>query len=315
MSIEDVVDASERLAGVARRTPVLTSRTLDERLGAHVQLKGENLQRTGAFKFRGAYNAISRLTQEQLSRGVVAFSSGNHAQAVALAARMLGSSATVVMPADAPPSKPAAVRAYGAEIVTFDRYTDDRVAIAERLADERGLASIPPFDHPHVIAGQGTAAIELLEDAGPPDALLVPLGGGGQLAGCAIAMAAMSPETRLVGVETAAGDKTRQSLRAGRRVRIPVPRTIADGVTGEVPGQLTFAINRLLVERVVVVSDEEIVAAMAFLFERMKLVSEPSGALAVAALLARRVDVTGQRVAAVISGGNVDVRRFSELVG
>lgn len=314
-AFEDVSSAAERLAGVVHRTPLLTSRTLDERVGARVSLKCENLQRTGAFKFRGAYNAISRLAPDRLSRGVVTFSSGNHAQAVALACRMLGGPAVVVMPADAPASKVAAVRAHGAEIVTFDRYAGDRFAITAALADERGLTSIPPFDHPHVIAGQGTTAIEIVEELGQLDALLVPLGGGGQLAGCAIALSAMGTGTRLIGVETAAGDKTRRSLEVGRRVRVPVPRTIADGVTGEMPGELTFAVNRELVERVVVVDDEEIVAAMAFLFERMKLVVEPSGALAVAALLAGRVDVRGARVAAILSGGNVDLDRFCTLVG
>ena len=312
-TFEDAVAAARRLEGVAHRTPVLTSRTLDERLGAQVHLKCENLQRTGSFKFRGAYNAIAQLEPGRLSRGVVTFSSGNHAQALALAARLLGTSAVAVMPADAPPSKLQAVRAYGAEIVTFDRYADDRSAITAALADERGLTVIPPFDHPDVIAGQGTGAIELVEDLRALDALVVPLGGGGQLAGCALALAALSPRTRLIGVETAAGDKTRRSLEAGERVRIPVPRTIADGVTGEMPGELTFAINREAVERVVVVDDEEIVAAMGFLFDRMKLVAEPSGALAVAALLAGRVDVARASVAAVISGGNVDRARFCEL--
>ena len=312
-TFEDAVAAARRLEGVAHRTPVLTSRTLDERLGAQVHLKCENLQRTGSFKFRGAYNAIAQLEPGRRSRGVVTFSSGNHAQALALAARLLGTSAVAVMPADAPPSKLQAVRAYGAEIVTFDRYADDRSAITAALADERGLTVIPPFDHPDVIAGQGTGAIELVEDLRALDALVVPLGGGGQLAGCALALAALSPRTRLIGVETAAGDKTRRSLEAGERVRIPVPRTIADGVTGEMPGELTFAINREAVERVVVVDDEEIVAAMGFLFDRMKLVAEPSGALAVAALLAGRVDVARASVAAVISGGNVDRARFCEL--
>jgi len=309
VAFEHVAGAAERLAGVAHRTPVITSRTLDARVGARVYLKCESFQRSGAFKFRGAYNAISRLGPDQLRRGVVTFSSGNHAQAVALAAGMLGTTSVVVMPQDAPESKVRATRGYGAEIVTFDRYTDDRFAIVDELTANHGLTPVPPFDHPHVIAGQGTVAIEMLDELGSLDALVVPLGGGGQLAGCATVMAARSPATRLIGVETAAGDKTRRSLQAGRRVRIPVPRTIADGVTGEMPGKLTFAINRELVERVVVVDDEEIVAAMAFLFERMKLVTEPSGALGVAALLAGRVEVLGQRVGVVVSGGNVDATR------
>ena len=315
VAFDDVAAASLRLRGVAHRTPVLRSRALDERVGAQVHLKCENFQRTGAFKFRGAYNAMSRLAPIELRRGVVTFSSGNHAQAVALAARLLGTSAVAVMPADAPASKIEAVRGYGAELVTFDRYIDDRFALTDALARERGLTTIPPFDHPDVIAGQGTSAVELVEQLGRVDQLLVPLGGGGQLAGCAIALATVSPATSLIGVETAAGDKTRRSLQAGERMRIPVPRTIADGVTGEMPGELTFAINRDAVSDVVVVDDEEIVAAMAFLFDRMKLVAEPSGALAVAALLAGRVDVAGRRVAAVVSGGNVDRRRFCELLG
>lgn len=293
---------------------MLSSRTLDERVGAHVHLKCENFQRSGAFKFRGAYNAVSLLPPEQLRRGVVTFSSGNHAQALTLAATTLGSFAVVVMPADAPPIKLAAARGYGAEIVTFDRYADDRLAIATALAGDRGLTLIHPFEHPHVMAGQGTTAIEMLEDVPSLDALLVPLGGGALLAGCAAAATAIRPGIHIVGVETAAGDKTRRSLDAGERVRIPVPVTIADGVTGETPGELTFEINRRLVDEVVVVDDDDILEAMTFLFDRMKLVTEPSGALGVAALLNGQVELPGRRIGVIVSGGNVGVGRFCALV-
>jgi threo-3-hydroxy-L-aspartate ammonia-lyase len=315
VTVDDVHAAAKRLAGVAHRTPIHTCATLDERTGATVFVKCESFQRTGAFKFRGAYNAIAQFAPEQLARGVVAFSSGNHAQAVALAARMRGTSATIVMPRDTPPPKLAATRDYGAEIVLFDRYTDDRFAITDKLAADGGRPLIPPYDHPAVIAGAGTTAIEIVDDAGPIDALVVPLGGGAQMAGCATVASAISPDTRLIGVETAAGDKNRRSMLAGERVRIPVPRTIADGVTGEIPGELTFAINHRLVSDVAVVDDSEIVAAMEFLFDRMKLVVEPSGALAVAALLAGRVSLPGARVATIISGGNIGTEQFSELLG
>ena len=311
----DVGAAARRLAGVAHRTPVLSSRTLDQRVGGEVVLKCENLQRVGAFKFRGAYNAIAQLDVEALRRGVATYSSGNHAQAVALAARLLESRAMIAMPEDAPQAKLDATRGYGAEVVTYDRYSEDRVAIGEQLAAERGLSLISPYDHPQVIAGQGTAALELFEQAAPLDALLVPVSGGGLIAGSAIVADALSPDTQVVGVEPEGGDDTRRSLAEGRRVEIPVPRTIADGLAVAIPGELTFEINRRLVDEVVVVSDEEIVAAMAFLFERMKLVVEPSGAIAVAALLAGRTASAGRRIGVIVSGGNVDARRFSALVG
>jgi threonine dehydratase len=315
VSVSDVRDAAARLAGVAHRTPIATTATLDARAGAQVFCKCENLQRAGAFKFRGAYNAASRLGPDSLARGVAAYSSGNHAQALALAARLLGAAALVVMPHDAPRSKADAVRGYGAQVVTYDRYAEDRVALGERLAAERGLTLVPPYEHPHVIAGQGTAALELLDDVGELDLLVVPVGGGGLVAGCATIATALSPRIRVVGVEPSAGDDTKRSLEAGSRVRIAVPHTIADGQAAEIPGELTFSINSRLVDSVVLVSDDEIRDAMRFAFDRMKLVVEPSGASALAALLARRVAGASGRVGVVLSGGNVDVARFVELVG
>ncbi|MEV5556838.1 threo-3-hydroxy-L-aspartate ammonia-lyase [Nonomuraea wenchangensis] len=314
VTLDDVHDAAARLKGVAHRTPVLRSRTLDALAGAEVFVKCENLQRVGAFKFRGAYNAISRLTPEQLARGIATYSSGNHAQAVALAARELGSSAVIVMPEDTPLLKREATAGYGAEIVTYDRYTGDRVAIGEALAAERGLTLIPPYEHPHVIAGQGTATLELIEEAGELDALVVPIGGGGLIAGSATAAKGLLPGIRVIGVEPEAGDDTKRSLAAGERVSIPIPRTIADGMAAEIPGELTFSINRRLVDEVVLVSDDEIRQAMRTAFERMKTVVEPSGATPLAALLAGRLGEPPRRVGVILSGGNVDVRRFAELV-
>ncbi|MBK3628953.1 pyridoxal-phosphate dependent enzyme [Streptomyces asoensis] len=315
ITLDDVRDAAARLKGVAHRTPVLRSRTLDELVGAEVLLKCENFQRVGAFKFRGAYNAVSRLAPEQLARGVAAYSSGNHAQAVALAARELGTTAVIVMPQDAPRSKRAATEGYGAEIVTYDRYTGDRAAVAGALAADRGLALIPPYEHPHVMAGQGTAALELLEEAGELDALLVPVGGGGLIAGSATAVKGLHPGTRVLGVEPQAGDDTKRSLDAGRRVEIPVPRTIADGQALHTPGELTFSVNRRLVDDIALVDDDEIRAAMRFAFERLKIVLEPSGATPIAALLAGRAGPLPRRVGVILSGGNIDTARFAELCG
>ncbi|WP_326958808.1 pyridoxal-phosphate dependent enzyme [Amycolatopsis sp. NBC_01286] len=314
VTLDDIRDAAARLAGVAHRTPVVRSRTLDDLVGAEVLIKCENLQRIGAFKFRGAYNAVSRLTPEQLAKGVAAYSSGNHAQAVALAARELGSSAVILVPEDTPKSKVDATRGYGAEIVTYDRYTGDRVAIGQALAAERGLALIPPYEHPHVIAGQGTAALELLEEAGSLDTLVVPVGGGGLIAGSSTAAKALQPGIRVVGVEPAAGDDTKRSLAAGERVAIPVPHTIADGQAAEIPGELTFSINRNLVDEIALVTDDAIRDAMRFAFERLKLVLEPSGATGIAALLSGQITAPG-RVGVILSGGNISPERFAELLG
>jgi threo-3-hydroxy-L-aspartate ammonia-lyase len=314
VTLADVRDAAARIAGVAHRTPVVRSRTLDDLVGAEVFVKCENLQRVGAFKFRGAYNAVSKLPPEQLAKGIAAYSSGNHAQAVALAARELGSSAVIVMPEDTPPSKLAAVAGYGAEIVTYDRYTGDREAIGRKLAEDRGMTLIPPYEHPDVIAGQGTAALELIEDAGELDVLVVPVGGGGLIAGSATAAKGLRESIRVVGVEPAAGDDTKRSLAAGHRVPIDVPRTIADGQMATIPGELTFSINQRLVDEVVLVSDDEIRDGLRFAFDRMKLVLEPSGATGLAALLAGRVSGGAGRIGVILSGGNVGWRRFAELM-
>lgn len=315
ITLADVQAAAGRLSGVAHHTPVLTSRTLDERTGASIFLKCENFQRIGAFKFRGAYNAIVQLPDEDRMRGVATYSSGNHAQAVALSARLLGTTAMILMPEDTPAPKLDATREYGAEVVTYDRYTGDRTAIGAALAAERGLTLIPPYEHPHVMAGQGTAALELIGDTGPLDVLVVPIGGGGLMAGCATAASALSPGVQIIGVEPEAGDDTKRSLDAGHRVTIPVPRTIADGQAAETPGELTFSVNQRLVSDIVLISDAEIRTAMAFLFDRMKLVTEPSGAIAVAALLTGKVKAAGKRVGVIVSGGNIGVNRFCELLG
>ena len=311
---DDVRSAATQIAGVAHRTPVVRSRTLDGLVGTQAFLKCENLQRAGAFKFRGAYNAASRLSAEQLARGLVTYSSGNHAQALALVARELGTRAVIVMPEDAPQSKVDAVRGYGAEVLTYDRYTGDRVAIGEQIARQRGLTLIPPYEHPHVIAGQGTAALELMEDVADLDTLLVPVGGGGLVAGCATIATALRPGIRVIGVEPETGDDTKRSLAAGHRVTISVPRTIADGQAAETPGELTFSINQRLLDSVELVSDSEIREAMRFAFDRLKLVVEPSGATALAALLAARFAHKPQRAGVIISGGNIDSRRFIEVL-
>lgn len=314
ITLADVESAARRLEGVAHRTPVLTSRTLDAATGARVFLKAENLQRGGAFKFRGAYNRLATLDDETRAGGVLAFSSGNHAQAVAIAARLLGTSATIVMPTDTPAVKLDATRGYGAEVVLYDRYAEDREALGAAMAADRGLTLVPPYEDEFVMAGQGTVALELLADAGPLDLLLVCVGGGGLIAGCATAAKALAPGIRVVGVEPAAGDDTKRSLEAGERVAIPVPRTIADGQQASIPGAMTFAVNRRLVDEIVLATDEEILDAMVFLFDRCKVVAEPSGACALAALLAGNVDARGLRIGVTISGGNVGVRRFAELL-
>ncbi|ATL25995.1 pyridoxal-phosphate dependent enzyme [Streptomyces formicae] len=319
VTFDDVRQAAARLHGIALRTPVLTSRTLNALVGADVFIKCENFQRVGAFKFRGAYNAAAQLPAERLAKGIAAYSSGNHAQATALAARELGTSAVILMPEDAPRSKRAATAGYGAEIVTYDRYTEERGALGEALAADRGLALIPPYDHPHVIAGQGTAALELVEETGPLDALVAPVGGGGLIAGSAVAVKELHPATTVSGVEPEAGDDTKRSLESGERVTIPVPRTIADGQALPTPGEITFAINRRLVDGVSLVGDAEIIAAMRFAFERLKIVLEPSGATALAALMAGRVDTAPRgsaprRIGVIASGGNIDTQRFTELL-
>lgn len=315
VDIDDLRAGARRLDGVAVRTPVITSAVLDERLHVRALLKAESLQRTGSFKFRGAYNKIASIPPADRERGVLAFSSGNHAQAVALAASLLGARATIVMPADAPALKLERTRSYGAEVVIYDRYVEDREEIGLRIARDRDLTLVPPFEDPLVIAGQGTAALELVEQGGDLDLLLAPVSGGGLIAGCAIAIKARCPGARVVGVEPAAGDDYRRSLAAGRPITIDVPRTIADSLQVTAPGALTFAINRSLLDTIVTVADAELVAAMRFAFEQLKLVLEPGGAAGLAALLAGKVALEpGARVGVVLSGGNVDTARFCELL-
>ncbi|HRH86852.1 MAG TPA: threo-3-hydroxy-L-aspartate ammonia-lyase [Rubrivivax sp.] len=316
---DDVRDAAQRLAGVAQRTPVLRSRSADERSGAQLLFKCENLQRMGAFKFRGAYNALSQFTPEQRRGGAIAFSSGNHAQAVALSARLLGMSSVIVMPQDAPQSKLDATRAYqqgiaGSEVVLFDRYTQDREALCRRLADERGMTMVPPFDHPWVMAGQGTAALELIEEVGTLDALLVCVGGGGLISGCAVAARHLLPGIAVHGVEPEAGNDTQLSLQRGEIVKIETPRTIADGAQTQASGQLTFPVIQALVAGIVTVSDAQLVQTMRFFATRMKLVVEPTGCLAAAAVLQGAIDLRGQRVGVIVSGGNVDLPRLCALL-
>ena len=314
LDFEDVLAAAKRLDGIARRTPVLRSRRLDEHVGGRVFVKAENYQRTGSFKLRGAYNRISQLSAEELERGIVTISSGNHAQAVALAARLVGTTAVVLMPVDAPDSKRTATLAYGAQVVDFDRYTEERDGVIASFMEAGDRIYVPPYDHPEIMAGQGTAAAELVDDAHDLDVLVVPVSGGGLIAGCGVAAKALRKGIHLVGVEPEAGDDTRRSLEADRRIAIPVPRTIADGLTVNIPGELTFEVNRTQIDEVVLVSDAEIVTAMRFLFEAMKTVAEPSGAAALAAVLSRKLDVHGKRVGVILSGGNVGAERFAELI-
>jgi len=309
-------DAVPRVGAVAHRTPVARSRTLDQRAGADVFLKCENLQRMGAFKFRGAYNTISRLGPEALTRGVIAYSSGNHAQAVALVARMLGAPAVIVMPSHAPRPKLEATRGYGAEVLFYDRLGEEREALAHRVARERGLTLVPPFDHPDIVAGAGTAAVELFEDAGPMDVLLVPVGGGGLISGSALAAARWcGGRCRVIGVEPEAGDDACRSFREGRIVRIAPPDTIADGARTPCVGPLTFEMIRRHVAEMTSVPDAALVEAMRFVWERMKLVVEPTGVLGLAALLSGRVRAEGKRVGVILSGGNVDLARTGEWFG
>ncbi len=315
----DVQQAAQRLAGQAHRTPVLRSRSADERSGASLFFKCENLQRMGAFKFRGAYNALSQFTPAQKRAGAIAFSSGNHAQAVALSARLLDMPSVIVMPQDAPQSKLEATRAYQqgmarSEVVLFDRYTEDREALCRRLADERDMTMIPPYDHPHVMAGQGTAALELIEEVGTLDALLVCVGGGGLISGCAVAAKHLLPGVAVYGVEPEAGNDTQRSLQRGEIVRIDTPRTIADGAQTQSSGLLTFPVIQALVKGVLTVSDAQLVETMRFFATRMKLVVEPTGCLAAAAVLQDAIDLRGQRVGVIVSGGNVDLARFAALL-
>jgi threonine dehydratase len=309
VSYDDVAAAAKRLAGRAHRTPIMTSRQVDERTGCGVFFKCENFQRMGAFKFRGAFNAISQLTPEQKSRGVITYSSGNHAQAVALAASLLGTSAVIVMPQDAPQVKLAATRGYGGEVVIYDKNTDVREELAARIAQEPALTVIPPYDHPHVIAGQGTAAKELFEDVGPLDYLFVCVGGGGLISGCALAAHALSPGCQVIGVEPEAGDDATRSFKTKTLQKVHNPDTIADGARTPYLGQITFPLVLQYVHDMVTVSDPELLAAMLYIWERMKIVIEPTGALGAAGLFERKVSPpAGSRVGVIISGGNVDVR-------
>jgi threo-3-hydroxy-L-aspartate ammonia-lyase len=309
---EDIAAAARRIAGHAQRTPVLRSRTADARVGAELFFKCENFQRVGAFKFRGAFNALSQFDAAQRSAGVVSFSSGNHAQAIALAAKLLGIPATIVMPRDAPALKISATRDYGAQIVLYDRYTEDREAIGRDLAQQHGLTLIPPYDHPHVIAGQGTAAFELFEETGPLDALYVCLGGGGLLGGSAIVARQLAPSCKIYGAEPAAGNDGSRSFRAGQIIQIETPQTIADGAQNQRLGQLTFPIIQKLADDIIEVSDAELVESMRFFAERMKIIVEPTGCLGFAAAQKRP---SGGRIGIIVSGGNIDLSRFAQLLG
>ncbi len=313
VSFDDVVHAHERIAGIAHRTPVLTSRTADALCGAELFFKCENFQRAGAFKFRGACNALAQFSPGQKERGVVTFSSGNHAQAIALAASLLGIRAVIVMPNDAPAVKAAATRGYGAEVVLYDRYKENREAIGERFAREQGLTLIPPYDHPHIMAGQGTAAKELFEEVGSLDYLLVPLGGGGLLSGSLVSARALCPACRVIGVEPEAGNDGQRSLSSGRIISIDTPQTIADGAQTQSLGRLTFAVIRELVSDIQVVGDRELVESMKFFAGRMKIVVEPTGCLGAALAFSKRLDLRGRRAGVILSGGNVDLARMAEL--
>ena len=314
ISFDDVARAHERLAAIAHRTPVFRSAAANAMTGATLFFKCENLQRVGAFKIRGAYNAIAQFTPEQREAGVITFSSGNHGQAIALAAHLLGVHAVIVMPEDAPAIKLAATRGYGGEVLPYDRYREDGNDVVERIARERGLTFIPPFDHPHVMAGQGTVAKELVEEVGALDMIVTPVGGGGLLSGCATVMRALSPEAEIVGIEPEAGNDAQQSLACGEIVRIATPQTIADAAQSRSLGRHTFPVLQQLGARIETVSDAELVEAMKFFASRMKIIVEPTGCLGAAAVLANKLDVRGKRVGIVLSGGNVDLTRFAQLM-
>ncbi len=307
VTFEDILSAAEQIAGIAHRTPVATSRLLDAACGNRMYLKCENLQRMGAFKFRGAYNAISRLSAAEKERGIIAYSSGNHAQAVALVSQILGLQATIVMPQNAPRLKLEATRSYGAQVVLYDPATSSREEIARRLGAEHGYAVIPPYDHPHIIAGQGTAALELLRETGPLDYLFVPCGGGGLLSGSAIAARGLAPNCRVIGVEPAAGDDATRSFHSGTLHSVHNPDTIADGARTPSLGQYTYPLVREYVSDMLAVSDEDLVRTMQFVWTRLKLIVEPTGVLGLAAIVNRRYPVENKRVGVILSGGNVDI--------
>ncbi|WP_260961918.1 threo-3-hydroxy-L-aspartate ammonia-lyase [Pseudomonas citri] len=311
---QDVVDAATRLEGAANVTPVLTSRTIDEEIGAQVFFKCENYQRTGSFKFRGAYNSLAKFSEEQRRGGVVAFSSGNHAQGIALAAKLLKISATIVMPTDAPAAKVAATKGYGAEVVFYDRFTEDREAIGRALATKHGMTLIPSYDHPDVLSGQGTAAKELFQSVGQLDALFVGLGGGGMLSGTTLATRALAPECTLIGVEPEAGNDGQRSFNSGEIVHIDTPDTIADGAQTQHLGNYTFPIILNGVNRIVTVTDEELISAMKFFIQRMKIVVEPTGCLGLAAVRKFKDELQGNRVGVIITGGNIDIDKLGKFL-
>ncbi|AIN20040.1 pyridoxal-phosphate dependent enzyme family protein [Yersinia rochesterensis] len=314
ISYDDIIQAHQRIAGFALKTPVLTSSTANEQTGAQLFFKCENFQHMGAFKFRGAYNALVKLSPEQQAKGVIAFSSGNHAQAIALSARKLGIRAVIVMPKDAPAAKIAATRGYGGEVVLYDRYLEDREAISRKLAQEQGLSLIPPYDHPDVMAGQGTAAKELFEEVGELDVLLVPLGGGGLLSGCATVAKALYPNCQVFGVEPAAGNDGQQSFRSGKIVKIDTPVTIADGAQTQALGHYTFPVIQEWVDNILTASDDQLISAMKFFASRMKIVVEPTGCLGAAVAFGDELDLRGKRVGVIISGGNVDLARLAHFI-
>ena len=310
----DVLDAAERIRGVAHKTPVMTSRTANRMTGAELYFKCENFQRMGAFKFRGAYNSIAQFTEAQRKHGVVTYSSGNHAQAIALSANLLGVKATIVMPNDAPAAKVAATKGYGGEVILYDRYKEDREEIGRRLSEERGMTLIPPYDHPHVMAGQGTAAKELFEEVGRLDYLFVCLGGGGLLSGSALSARALSPRSSVIGVEPEAGNDAQQSFRKGEIVTIDVPQTIADGAMTTHLGHYTFPVIQKYVDDILTVTDQQLIEMMKFFAQRMKMVVEPTGCLSAAAAMSGALPVGGKRIGVIISGGNVDLDLFARLL-